>query len=82
MFGLGWQELLLILIVGGVIYTIFFSPPVRRRLTGVAPAETLTTATPAAEENAEEILARRYARGELDQQQYESMRATIQRNRT
>ena len=79
MFGLGWQELLLILIVGGVIYTVFFSPPVRRRLTGVAPPEPVA---PAAEENAEEILARRYARGEIDQQQYESMRATIQRNRT
>ncbi len=85
MFGLGIGELLIILIVGGVIYTFFFSPPVRRRLNGVTEPQQPVAAAPAAPvtaESAEEILARRFARGEIDQGQYDVMRATLERNRT
>jgi hypothetical protein len=85
-FGLGLGELLIILIAVGVVYTFFFSPPVRRRLSGgaappkpvAAPPEPVT-APPT--ESAEEILARRFARGEIDQREYDSMRAAIGQNR-
>jgi hypothetical protein len=84
-FGIGWQELLLIFIVGIIIYGLFFSPPVRRRLTGVAPPKPAAPEQPAAVppgESAEEILNRRFARGEIDQGEYEAKRAILQQNRT
>ena len=84
MFGLGWQELLLLLIVGGILYAVFFSTPARRRLTGqLDPSlgkRSLTTASEA-DESAEEILARRYAQGDIDRAEYETMRSVIQQNR-
>lgn len=85
MFGLGWQELLLLLIVGGIIYVLFFSTPARRRLTGQldpsAGRRSLTSAASDGDEDAEEILARRYAQGDIDRAEYETMRSVIQQNR-
>lgn len=88
MFGLGWQELVLLLIVGGVIYLIFFSTPARRRLTGqLDPSEGRRSLMSNSgerrdpDESAEEILARRYAQGEIDRAEYETMRSVIQQNR-
>jgi uncharacterized membrane protein len=85
MFGLGWQELLLLLIVGGIVYALFLSTPARRRLTGqLDPSQgrrSLTTAASDADESAEEILARRYAQGDIDRAEFETMRSVIQQNR-
>lgn len=88
MFGLGWQELVLLLIVGGVIYLIFFSTPARRRLTGqLDPSQGRRSLMSDAgqtrdpDESAEEILARRYAQGDIDRAEYETMRSVIQQNR-
>lgn len=78
--GLGWQELFVLLLISGVVYLLFFSPPVRRRLTGSDKAEDGAAALP--RESAEDVLAGRYARGEIDQAEYETMRSVIQRNRT
>lgn len=82
MFGLGWQELLLVLLVGGVVYLLFFSTPVRRRLTASINAPLEKPEGAARAEGPEDVLAMRFARGEIDQAQYDAMRATIQRNRT
>ncbi len=78
--GLGWQELFVLLLIGGVVYLLFFSPPMRRRLTGSDKPEDGPAASRG--ESAEDVLASRYARGEIDQAEYETMRAVIQRNRT
>ena len=84
MLGLGWQELLLVLVVGGLVYLLFFSAPVRRRLTGTEESSSARLDPAPPTESAEEILAVRFARGEINQSEYEAMRAAIQpsRNRT
>jgi uncharacterized membrane protein len=81
MLGLGWQELLLVLLVGGVVYLLFFSAPVRRRLTGIQEISSTKVDPAPHTESAEEILAVRFARGEINQTEYEAMRAAIQPGR-
>jgi uncharacterized membrane protein len=80
MFGLGWQELLIVLLVGGVIYMLFFSAPVRRRLNGVTVADEEIPPLPSA--NAEAILEERFARGEIDAAEFEAKRAILRNDRT
>ena len=82
MFGIGWQELLLVLLVGGVVYVLFFSPAVRRRLTGTEEISATKLDPAPHTESAEEILAVRFARGEINQTEYEAMRAAIRPGRT
>ena len=81
MLGLGWQELLLVLVVGGLVYLLFFSPPVRRRLTGTEENASAKVDPAPHTESAEEILAVRFARGEISQTEYEAMRLAIQPGR-
>lgn len=81
MFGLGWQELLIVLVVGGVVYMLFFSAPVRRRLNGVTAADADDT-PPLPPANAEAILEERFARGEIDATEFEAKRAILRKDRT
>lgn len=81
MFGIGWQELLILLVVGGVVYMLFFSAPVRRRLTG-ASVHDEAVVTPLAPENAEAILEARFARGDIDAAEFEAKRAILRNERT
>lgn len=82
--GLGWQEILVLLIVVGVVYVVFFSTPVRRRLDATRNVSTAQQEPAARAESPEDVLAMRFARGEINQTEYEAMRAVIQpdRNRT
>ncbi|MDQ3695140.1 MAG: SHOCT domain-containing protein [Chloroflexota bacterium] len=84
MFGIGWQELLILLVVGGVVYMTFFSAPVRRRLTGLGGREEAVVTPlvpPRGPDNAEAILEARFARGDIDAAEFESKRAILRNER-
>ena len=84
MFGLGLGEIVIVLIALGAVYTLFLSPPARRRFSGGVPDERppLAPGADASEAgSAEEILAQRYARGELTDAEFAMKRDLIRQGR-